>query len=54
MLIQFPFLIAYYALLGIALDLRHAHGCGSAIFRRAIPLFHSADSDGGKQFLCNG
>ena len=25
MLIQFPFLIAYYRMLGVALDLRHAH-----------------------------
>jgi YidC/Oxa1 family membrane protein insertase len=33
LLIQFPFLIAYYKMLGVALDLI---GCGSAISRRAI------------------
>ena len=36
MVIQMPFLFAYYSMLGAALDLRHAPGSGSAISRRPI------------------
>jgi len=36
MLIQFPFLIAYYRMLGLRWICGTRTGCGSAIFRRAI------------------
>ena len=39
LLIQFPFLIAYYRMLGIALDLRHAHWLWITISPRADPYF---------------
>jgi len=47
MLIQFPFLIAYYRMLGVALDLRHAHWLWITIFPRKIrePV---ADTHGGQ------
>ena len=39
MLIQFPFLIAYYRMLGIALDLRHAHWLWIHDLSAADPIF---------------
>ena len=39
LLIQMPFLFAYYRMLSVAMDLRHAPGCGFTIFRRADPRY---------------
>ena len=39
MLIQFPFLIAYYRMLGVALDLRHAHWLWIHDLSAADPYF---------------
>jgi YidC/Oxa1 family membrane protein insertase len=39
MLIQFPFLIAYYRMLGVALDLRHAHWLWIHDLSAADPFF---------------
>jgi len=39
LLIQFPFLIAYYRMLGVALDLRHAHWLWITDLSARDPLF---------------
>ena len=45
LLIQMPFLFAYYRMLGVAIDLRHAHWLWVTIFRRTT-LAHAAGRDG--------
>ena len=46
LLIQFPFLIAYYRMLGVALDLRHAHWLWVSDLSARDPYFHSAHING--------
>ena len=46
MLIQLPFLLAYYRMLSIALDLRHAHWLWIHDLSAADPLAAVADSHG--------